>query len=182
MNEYLFIMGMVAALFGGVVAAIARNLFHAALGLALTLAGTAVLFIPLGGELISVIQILVYLGAVAISILFILMLSPPFYLKRGQRNVLKLIVSVIITGIVAVPLMSAAMSVNAVGERAYSVPTVQQIGRVLLTDFVFPFEIMSVLLTVAIIGAIVIARDLPEDKQAPQAQAVETKRPEEVHA
>lgn len=41
---------------------------------------------------------------------------------------------------------------------------VNQIGRALLTEFVFPFEIISVLLTVAIIGAIALARDLPEDK------------------
>ncbi|MCL4306511.1 NADH-quinone oxidoreductase subunit J [bacterium] len=166
MNDYLFLMGVITSLSGGMIAAIARNLFHAALGLALTLTGTAVLFVPLGGELISVLQILVYLGAVAIAILFILMLSPPFYLKRGQRNALKLLASVIVTLIVAVPLLSAAFSVKAKGIVSYTPPTVQQIGRVLLDEFVFPFEVISVLLTVAIIGAIVIARDLPDEETA----------------
>ena len=74
MTEFLFIAGAALALMGGLIAVIARNLFHASLGLAMTLTGTAGLFIPLGGELISVVQILVYLGAVAVAIIFILML------------------------------------------------------------------------------------------------------------
>lgn len=164
MSEFLFISGAAMALVGGLLAVIARNLFHAALGLAVTLTGTAALFIPLAGELIAVVQILVYLGATAISIIFILMLSPPFYLKRPQRNTMKVIGAIGVVLIFSVPLMRAAMSVGSSGMGSYTAPTINQIGRALLTDFVFPFEIISVLLTVAIIGAIVLARDLPEDK------------------
>lgn len=169
MSEFMFICGAALALVGGLLAVIARNLFHASLGLALTLTGTAGLFIPLGGELIAVVQILVYLGATAIAIIFILMLSPPFYLKRPHRNALKVAGAVGVVLIFAVPLISAAMSVTSPGSITYAAPTVQQIGRALLNDYVFPFEIISVLLTVAIIGAIVLARDLPEDNAVPKA-------------
>ncbi len=149
---------------GGLLAVVARNLFHASLGLAMTLTGTAGLFVPIGGELIAVVQILVYLGAAAVSIVFILMLSPPFYLKRPNRNAMKVVGAIGVVLIFAVPLMRAVMSVSASEPLNHTVPTVDQIGRALLTEFVFPFEIISVLLTVAIIGAIVLARDLPEDK------------------
>lgn len=164
MAEYLFFSGAALTLAGALLAVIARNLFHAALGLALTLCGTAGLFIPLGGELISVVQILVYLGATAIAIIFILMLSPPFYLKRPQRNVWKIARAFAVALVVIVPLIKAISTVMAPVTIDSSAPTVEDIGRVLLTDFVFPFEIISVLLTVAIIGAIALARDLPSDK------------------
>jgi len=172
MNDFLFIVGLLTALGGGLLAVIARNLFHAAIGLAATLAGTACLFVPIGGEFVAVIQVLVYLGAVAVSIVFILMLSPPFYLKRVHRNALKLLGAVIVTLVVAVPLFAAALAAGPAKGSTAAAPTVQQIGRALLTEFVFPFEIISVLLTVAIIGAIVIARDLPEDEQAVLAEKV----------
>lgn len=163
MAEFMFIAGAALALIGGLMAVIARNLFHAALGLAMTLTGTAGLFIPLGGELIAVVQILVYLGATAVSIIFILMLSPPFYLKRPHRNPAKLAVAAIIGVVFGLPLFRAIMSVGSRVSTTHVTPTVQEIGKKLLTEFVFPFEIISVLLTVAIIGAIVLARDLPED-------------------
>ncbi len=164
MSEFLFIAGAALAIIGGLLAVVARNLFHASLGLAMTLTGTAGLFIPLAGELIAVVQILVYLGATAISIIFILMLSPPFYLKRPNRNMWKVVGAIGVVLIFSVPLMRAIMSVSSPGTGSHPAPTVNQIGRALLTEFVFPFEIISVLLTVAIIGAIVLARDLPEDK------------------
>ena len=163
MTEFLFIAGAALALMGGLIAVIARNLFHASLGLAMTLTGTAGLFIPLGGELISVVQILVYLGAVAVAIIFILMLSPPFYLKRPHRNPATLAVAALIGVVFSIPLLRAVFSIGSRVSTTHVTPTAQEIGKTLLTEFVFPFEIISVLLTVAIIGAIVLARDLPED-------------------
>ncbi|NUO19929.1 NADH-quinone oxidoreductase subunit J [bacterium] len=169
MSDFLYICGAALALSGGIIAVIARNLFHAALGLALTLTGTAGLFIPLAGELIAVVQILVYLGATAIAIIFILMLSPPFYLRRPHRNALKVVGAVGVVLIFAVPIIGAVLSLPQTYGATYPVPTVPEIGRALLNDFVFPFEVISILLTVAIIGAIVLARDLPEDKTANKA-------------
>lgn len=165
----MFIAGAGLALMGGLIAVIARNLFHASLGLAMTLTGTAGLFIPLGGELIAVVQILVYLGATAVAIIFILMLSPPFYLKRPHRNPAKLAVAALIGVVFAIPLFRAIFSIGSRVSTSHTTPTVQDIGKKLLTEFVFPFEIISVLLTVAIIGAIVLARDLPEDEKLHKA-------------
>ncbi len=173
MADFLFFAGAALAVLGGLLAVVARNLFHASLGLAMTLAGTAGIFIPLGGELISVVQVLVYLGAVAVAIVFILMLSPPFYLRRPHRNALKVASAVGAVLIFAVPLFRAIMTVGQSNAKEQTGPTINQIGRALLTEFVFPFEIISVLLTVAIIGAIVLARDLPDDKSYARTAAGE---------
>jgi len=172
-TEFLFFAGAALALVGGLLAITAKNLFHAALGLAITLTGTAGLFIPLGGELISVVQVLVYLGAVAVAITFILMLSPPFYLNQPYRSVLKVSAAIGVVLIFSVPLFRAILTVESHVYSSRVAPTVDQIGRTLLTEFVFPFEIISVLLTVAIIGAIVLARDLPEDAELHKAASQE---------
>lgn len=128
----------------------------------MALVGTAGLFIPLHGELISVVQILVYLGAVAIAIIFMLMLSPPYFLERAKRSRWKIVAATFIAALVTVPLFLIALRVPR-GEAAAPVELnrIHEIGRLMLSDFVFPFEIISLVLTVVIIGAIVIAREMP---------------------
>jgi NADH-quinone oxidoreductase subunit J len=165
MDTFLFIAGGFVALAGTFLAVSARHIFHAALGLAIALAGTAGLCVPLGGEIISVIQLLVYLGAVGIAIVFTLMLSPPYYLARPRRNPLKFAAA----GAVAI-LFTAPLAIIVERLSAYSAPaggfapTIEMLGQAMLNDFVLPFELISLVLTIVVIGAIVLARDLPTDK------------------
>lgn len=169
MDLFLFIAGGGLALAGAFIAVGARHIFHAALGLALALGGTAGLFVPLNGELISVIQILVYLGAVAVAIVFVLMLSPPYYMMRPRRSPLKVGAAAVVALALVTPLAWRAVLVT--GDKTASVAgavTVQQIGNSILSEFVFPFEIISLVLTIVIIGAIVLARDLPELREPDQ--------------
>jgi NADH:ubiquinone oxidoreductase subunit 6 (subunit J) len=169
MDTFLYIAGTVVAVGGALVAISARHIFHAALGLAISLAGTAGLFVPLNGELIAVVQLLVYLGAVAIAIMFTLMLSPPYYLRRPKRSPLKIAAAALIAGMLSTPLFLVMMShgpekLPVVGDFS----PIREIGRLMLSDFVFPFEIISLVLTVTIIGAIVLARDLPPEETRTQ--------------
>lgn len=164
MDTFLFIAGGFVALSGTLLAVSARHIFHAALGLAIALAGTAGLFVPLGGEIISVIQLLVYLGAVGIAIVFTLMLSPPYYLARPRRNPLKFAAA----GAVAI-LFTAPLAIIVERLSAYAPPTggfsptIEMLGQAMLNDFILPFELISLVLTIVVIGAIVLARDLPSD-------------------
>ena len=190
MDTFLFIAGSGVAIGGALLAIAARHIFHAALGLAICLAGTAGLFVPLNGELISVVQLLVYLGAVAIAIMFTLMLSPPYYLKRPKRSPLKIAAAALIAGMLCTPLFLVMIS-HAPEKTPITTGfnPIHEIGRLMLSDFVFPFEIISLVLTVVIIGAIVLARDLPkEDTDTTDVEAAdEGLRPqvealaEEVH-
>lgn len=157
-------------------AVIPRKIFHAALGLVMTLVGTAGLFIPLHGELIAVIQLLVYIGAVALAIMFMLMLSPPLYMKSWARNPVKLVVSIVIALALTIPLFVIVLRAGLKPvEATAEISQLREIGRLMLSDFVFPFEIISLVLTIAIIGAIVVARDLSRAE-------VENRPPEQTGA
>lgn len=170
MDTFLFITGAMLALGGALIAVAARHLFRAALGLSVALAGTAGLFVPLSGEFISVVQILVYLGAVAIAVVFILMLSPPFYLQRPKRNKWKVLAAALVALVFTSPLyITTLLWPQPSRGPSESVDTTAKIGHAFLKDYVFPFEIISIVLTIAIIGAIVIARDLPSDKRLERA-------------
>ena len=173
MDTFLFIAGSFVSIAGALLAISVRHIFHMALGLAIALVGTAGLFIPLNGELISVVQLLVYIGAVAIAIMFTLMLSPPYYLKRPKRSPLKIAAAALIAGMLCTPLLLVMLT--HAPEKALVITgfsPIQEIGRLMLSDFVFPFEIISLVLTVVIIGAIVLARDLPPEES--QTQEVES--------
>ncbi len=166
MDTFLYLAGSIVAIGGAILAVSARHIFHAALGLAIALAGTAGLFVPLSGELISVVQLLVYLGAVAIAIMFTLMLSPPYYLKRPKRNPLKIAAAIVVAGMLCTPLLLVMLTHGPEQPPPASFNSIREIGFKMLTDFVFPFEIISLVLTVTIIGAIVLARDLPHHETA----------------
>jgi len=178
MDTFLYISGSFVAVGGAFIAIAARHIFHSALGLAICLLGTAGLFVPLNGELISVVQVLVYLGAVAIAIMFTLMLSPPYYLKRPRRNPLKIASAALIAGLLCAPLLMVMVKH---GPAKTPVTTgfspIREIGRLMLSEFVFPFEIISLVLTVVIIGAIVLARDLPKEDTETQELIAEEETP-----
>jgi NADH:ubiquinone oxidoreductase subunit 6 (subunit J) len=152
------------AVVGAVGVVVARRVFHSALFLVLTLASLAGVFIILGADFLGAVQIVVYVGAITVLVLFGIMLTP--------RNVE--LSDVVTVGRAASGLFAAgALLVVSVVVLATSVwprslvtpipdrPTIEAIGRGLFSTYVLPFEIASVLLLIAMIGAIVIAREEP---------------------
>jgi NADH-quinone oxidoreductase subunit J len=151
----------VAALAGAVGLIVARNVFHSALFLVVTLGSVAGVFVILGADFLAAVQILVYVGAVMILILFAVMLTPlraptPTLTSPGQA-IAGIAIAILVFGATAATLLTARWP--HAGQAPINVPTTEAIGRSLLTTFVLPFEIASVLLLVAMIGAIVIARE-----------------------
>ncbi|MBI4213281.1 MAG: NADH-quinone oxidoreductase subunit J [Chloroflexi bacterium] len=150
-----------AAIAGAISLIIARNVFHSALFLTLTLASAGGVFVILGADFLAAVQLLIYVGAVMILILFGLMLTPqdvelPNLSTPGQA-ISGAIVAAAIFVVSAATLLSAQWSGTAA--EPSDVATTEQIGVSLFTTFVLPFEIASVLFLVAMIGAIVIARE-----------------------
>jgi NADH-quinone oxidoreductase subunit J len=143
-----------------------RNLVHCALCLALTFLGVAGLFLQLNAGFLAFAQILVYVGAVAILIVFAILLT------RGAEQPQEkwasgLLLSVPLTVVVAAILLNAIFSTKlAVGAPAESPPAVRDLGVALMTSHVIPLEIIGLLLTVALLGAVVLA--LPE--RAPELE------------
>ncbi len=157
-HDVVFIL--VALLTGGaaVMTVISKNLFHAALFLAITLAGIAGVFLVLRADFLALVQLVVYVGSIVVLFLFGLMLTrAPIGREAldGQNRGLALAVS----GTLFVVL--SALIITTFGDvRVDEVtgPGIEEIGISIFADWVLPFELLSMLLLAALIGAILLAR------------------------
>ncbi len=136
-----------------------RNPVYAALSLVLNFFSIAGLYLSLGAEFLAAIQILVYAGAIMVLFLFVIMLlnlqEEHGVLKFDARRGLAFILGL---GFVA-EMMFVAKSFQAFPAGSNFVyGKVEPIGRALMTDYLFPFEMISVVLLAALIGAILVAR------------------------
>jgi NADH-quinone oxidoreductase subunit J len=149
----------------GVVAS--RNLIHGALYLIVSLFGGAGFFVLLSAPFIAVVQVMVYIGAIAILIIFAVMLTRSMTSMRELFNrqwwmsaLVGALLFVLLTVAVIVPVWgeNGTKSDQPVSD---DVATTQDLGVALVdgNQYVLPFEVASLLLTGAMIGAIVIARD-----------------------
>jgi NADH-quinone oxidoreductase subunit J len=145
---------------GSAIAAMSlRNLVHCALSLVLALAGLAILFLQLGAEFVGLAQILVYIGAVAILIVFAILLTRG--LEPGPSS--PATTSVwwgLVIALAAFLIMAGAVASSVIARRG-AVPkpdlAVKAIGNKLMQEYVLPLEVIGLLLTAAMIGAVVIA-------------------------
>lgn len=148
------------ALVGGVVAVGAKKLIHNVLGLATSLVGVAGLYVYLGNHFIAAMQILIYVGAVCISITFAVMLARTP--QEEERDPLRLPVKVaagFVTALFAGLLMGAIV-LRAPWTAAETVVdgAIAHVGTRLLTSYALVFELISLVLLVAIVGSVVLAR------------------------
>ena len=161
------------AVLGGAAAlsvVISRNVVHAALYLVITLLSVAGTFLMLGAEFLAWTQVLVYVGAVIVLILFGLMLTRAPIGPMAQHNEngrLALSVSVALFGFLCVVIFRAFGDVRI--DLAYV--GAAQIGEILYVHWAFPFMALGFMLTVALIGAIVLARQEEGEGPAPEESA-----------
>jgi NADH-quinone oxidoreductase subunit J len=166
MNLGFYILSAITLL-GAVLAVTLRNLVHCVLALVLFFLGVAGHYFLLRADFIGAAQILIYIGAVAVLILFAIMLTRNVTGTEGAREVLggKWWTGAGLAAIVGGLFLAAVLRTQLSGT-PNAPPTgnaVAEIGRLLVTDWVVPLEIMAVLLTAALIGAVVIA--LEEEKK-----------------
>ncbi len=158
---YVAFFAMAAiALVGALLAVNRRNLLHAALGLILAFMGVAGIYFILEAEFVAVVQIVIYIGAIAVLILFAVMLTRGLMRRETQAENGQWIAA----AVVAVLLFAALFFVT-IGTTFPTAPAaitgdlIPKLGTELLTTYVLPFEMVSLLLLAALVGAIVIARD-----------------------
>lgn len=136
------------------------NIFHAALSLIVTLLGVAGIFIVLGAEFLAVVQILLYVGAIMTLVIFSIMMTERMADKsipsRNQLSLPALAGCFGLLGMLGMVLVSTPW-VERMGLNFQRV-TVIDLGKSLLTRYVFPFEVISIFLIAALIGAIIIAK------------------------
>jgi NADH-quinone oxidoreductase subunit J len=137
-----------------------RNPIHAALFLTVNLAGVAALYLMLQAEFLALIQVIVYAGAIAVLFVFAMMVLIPGKEETGpdplhaQRWLAVPLAGVLLLEVLLILRSGAFQAAAPAGA-----PTgVEPLYRLLLTDFLFPFEVTSVLLLAAIVGVMVLTR------------------------
>jgi NADH-quinone oxidoreductase subunit J len=143
-----------------------RNLVHCTLAVAVAFAGIAALYLQLGAPFAGWTQVLVYIGAVAILIVFAILLTHTDHAVKGavfsKSWMAGLAISLFVFGVMAYAILHSAT-----GEQLPSPkpePTVREIGIQLMTRYVLPLETIGLLLTASAIGAVIIALRVPAAK------------------
>ena len=159
-QQALFILIAVLTLAAAAGAVTARNLFHAALFLVAAFAGVAVIYVLLEAEFLAVAQVIIYIGAISTLIVFAIMLSRSMMGKdAGELNRYALaMVAFVIIGFGLLAYLLTSINFNVVNV-AVPADAIAQIGEGFVNQYVIPFEVASVMLLVALIGAIMLARE-----------------------
>ena len=146
---------------GGVM--VSRNLLHAVLFLILTFVGIAGFFVLLSADFIAMAQVIIYVGAIAVLVLFAVLLTPRAGRDNGETKFAApgILLAVCLAAVFLFVIHDTAWSTNEVAPAL----DVDLLGEALLTTWVLPFEIASVLLTAALVGAIMLARTPQEEAE-----------------
>jgi NADH-quinone oxidoreductase subunit J len=143
---------------GAVIAVLPRNILYNVLGLILCLTGIGGIFLYLGSPFIALMELLIYVGAICISIVFAIMLSHPLHLSLPKRHPPKVAgafgVALLVFGVFITIIFRTPWQAASVRSTDWSVNT---LGAYLLTRYDLVFEVMSVVLLVAILGAVLIS-------------------------
>lgn len=143
---------------GAGIAVFPRNILYNVFGLVLALTGIAGLYVFLGSMFIGLMQLLIYVGAVCIAMVFAIMLSRPLHLEVPKRKMPKVVMAAAASLIFVVAVVGVVL--RSTWKPALDRSTdwsVVTIGEMLLTRYDLVFEVISLVLLVAIIGAIVTA-------------------------
>jgi NADH-quinone oxidoreductase subunit J len=195
MELVVFVAAAIMVLGGALGVILRPHPVHAALSLVLTLFGIAVLFVAQQANFLAVVQVIVYAGAIVVLFLFVIMLLgvdrtddirvEPFKVQRPVA----IIIGLSIVGLVGAAVLSGAgdESRAITGERsvggnlADGGPDINQLARSLFSDYVFAFEVTSILLVVAVMATVILARR-PFRIEAPPPEVEEGGAPDEVRS
>lgn len=163
MVTYLFILFAVLAIGSAVGMVLHKNTVSSALFLVLNMVTLAGIYLLLHAQFLAVIQILVYAGAIMVLFLFVIML---LNLEREEtlfdsirfKYVLAFILGAVVLSQILYSLGSWSDMLPTVSTDMQTVGTVQAVGDVLFTKYLLPFEVTGILLTAAVVGALLIAQ------------------------
>ena len=162
-TAFFYLFGIIA-LAAAVMVIANRREFYSALSLIVCLCSVAVLYLVLDSPFIAAVQIIVYAGAIMVVFLFVIMLLDPFSSEiiRGKKKYLAYVG--VLLGILAFtilyPILHAynLITPESPGFIGEDVGSLKQLGEVLFSEYLLPFEMTSVLILIAIVGVVVLAK------------------------
>lgn len=163
MIVYFFIMLAVLAIGSALAMVINKNVVNSALFLVLNMVSLAGIFLILNAQFLAVIQILVYAGAIMVLFLFVIMLlnvedEEKLFDKFRVKYLLTFLLAMVVMGQIFYSLAGVTDMLPQISEQMATIGTVEAVGDVLYTDYLLPFEMTAVLLTAAVVGALMIAQ------------------------
>jgi NADH-quinone oxidoreductase subunit J len=161
---FVFAILAIAAAWGVVTS---KNIVHSAFYLALSFAGVAVLYILMNADFLAAVQLLIYTGAVAVMVVFAVMLTLRGDVRESSPENRRWMVGALVA--VSVFAMIALVVLTNADWRVLPTPwtgggSAEDMSLLLLSQFMIPFEASAVLLTVALIGAVILAKGVKESK------------------
>jgi NADH-quinone oxidoreductase subunit J len=161
MDPVLFLIFAAAAVISGILVVTQTHPISSALALVGVMGSLAVIYLLLGAQFIAAAQVIVYAGAVMVLFLFVIMLLNAGKERRTQGSrisrVLGLPLLIALLGLVSYVIYRMFPPSLNVRFGTYTGGTVENLGRALFTKYLWPFEITSVLVLIAIVGAVVLA-------------------------
>lgn len=158
-TPYLFYLFAFMIVVSGILVVTLRDIFHCALMLVICMFSVAAIYVLLGADFIAAVQVLIYVGAVSVLLIFAIMLTARVsgigIRQQNEQVPLALLATLAFMGITVFGLGKTIWNVKST---APPEETVMPLGKLLMTVYVVPFEIVSLVLLAALIGAIVIAR------------------------
>ncbi|MEY3588789.1 MAG: NADH-quinone oxidoreductase subunit [Actinomycetota bacterium] len=178
MELVVFVLASLMAVVGAVGVVVRRNPVHAAMSLVLTLFGIAVIFVQQGAHFLAAVQVIVYAGAIVVLFLFVIMLLgvdqaedlsiEPLTVQRPLAAVIGVAMVGLLTGAVLTSDNAVMRSGAGLSSPTLDSPdaNVKELAGSIFGDHVFAFEITSILLLVAVVGTVILARRLPKEEVA----------------
>ncbi len=161
-TPYFFYGLSAVALLSGIGVITRRNPVHSAISLIFTLLSLAGLYLMLYAPFVAGVQIILYVGGIVVLFLFVIMLINIQVMQREYRFNKQWLVGVVATALLGVLFIGAYYKGESIfPQQVLRLPeqfNTQQVGRMLYVDYLLPFEIASLLLLVAIVGAVVMAK------------------------
>ena len=143
----------------GVMVVTLKNVFHSLLFLVLCFFSVAGIYVLLHAEFVAAVQVLIYVGAVTVLLIFAIMMTAKIYSPSVRQLNEQVTPGLIIVGaILIVTLWAMSKTAWNVSQDVLAAQSTSVIGKSLLTTYVLPFEVVSIVLITALIGAIIIAR------------------------
>lgn len=188
LDQVIFVVSAIVAVFGATMMIVQRNPIASVLYLILSLVAQAVLYVQLGGMFIGAVLVIVYAGAIMVLFLFVIMI---LNLRSGDdfgeappplSRMTKYLVSILLFVEIVFIIRDSAFKTSA-GPLGSTAPdsfgSVEAVANLLFTRYLYPFELTSILLLVAIVGAVVLAgRTVSEE--LPGAESAEVVEPESI--
>ena len=158
-SEIIFWVFAVLTVGGAAMVAFARRITHAAFSLMLALFGVAAFYVFLGADFLAGVQVMVYVGGILVLLLFGILMTQTIAtidIRRGGRN---LFLGGLVAGLLALTVSLVTFQTGWNIRTPVEIgPTTEKIGTMFMTDYVLPFEVASILLLAALIGAVKMAR------------------------